>query len=363
MFVMRLTVSRWLGLNRVEAIAACASGEIVGDLTVLITGGSGFLGSSIARQLADKFSVVVHCRRPSDLQGSDLRQVVGDICDIVSMERLCKEIMPDAIVHCAGIAHQGIGRVSRSDYFKVNTNAAVSLAEVAAKINPNVNFVFLSTVNVYGEFEGKVPKITRRFEPRSNFLNEEDYCMPSGPYAESKLAAEQALVKLYDSAVLKRLAILRLAPVYDSGWTFNLDRRVMAPLGLSYIRFGSGRQNVSVLARPNLSEFVEFLVTKASLSSESYMCTLNVSDARAYSFNRVIRALKHSRGVPLMVVTVPLALVKVMTVALSCIDRNRASWWLACYHKLAGDVTYSNLKMLRTGFVPNHTLESILGGS
>jgi len=56
------------------------------------------------------------------------------------------------------------------------------------------------------------------------------------------------------------LIILRLAPVYDRKWSLNLDRRIFTPKKIAYLRFGSGLQKMSALAKSNLIDFIEFLI-------------------------------------------------------------------------------------------------------
>src|SRR5258707_8660525 len=87
--------------------------------SVIVTGASGGIGSSIAKRLAkDGFSVVVHyAGKPAPAQAvvADLKAAGGrgvavqaDVANAQDVERLFKESMeafgrPDVVVHCAGI--------------------------------------------------------------------------------------------------------------------------------------------------------------------------------------------------------------------------------------------------------------------
>ena len=67
--------------------------------------------------------------------------------------------------------------------------------------------------------------------------------------------------RCYDAGQLRFVTIFRLAPVYDETWSHNLDRRVLAPLQLAYLKFGSGRQLMSALAKANLVDLIEFWIS------------------------------------------------------------------------------------------------------
>jgi len=142
-------------------------------------------------------------------------------------------------------------------------------------------------------------------------VSEESECNPSSDYAVSKLDAEKRLFALADEGIIRNLVILRLAPVYDRDWSLNLDRRVFAPKKLAYLRLGSGSQKMSALARPNLVDFIEFLVhiltqintdennIKNNLTRQNNLCNqrnlrINVCDAEAYDFNKIIQVFKKS---------------------------------------------------------------------
>ncbi|GAI35946.1 unnamed protein product, partial [marine sediment metagenome] len=176
-----------------------------------------------------------------------------------SVAAVCEKYFPDVVIHCAGIAHQKIGTVDFATYMRVNSEATENLAKAAAKCNPDVYFIFLSSISVYGEgpqiittpfkyvnsSNPPIPPLPKGGEVEfNNGVGEDSDCWPSSDYAVSKLDAERRLIALSDKGTLNSLVILRLAPVYDFDWSFNLDRRVLAPKGIAYIRFGSGSQRM-----------------------------------------------------------------------------------------------------------------------
>ena len=85
--------------------------------------------------------------RPND----DFEFVLADLTDFHAVDELLKKFFPEVIIHCAGIAHQKIGKVNLSTYLRVNSEATESFAKAAAKYCPDVVFIFLSSVSIYGE--------------------------------------------------------------------------------------------------------------------------------------------------------------------------------------------------------------------
>jgi len=64
---------------------------------------------------------------------------------------------------------------------------------------------------------------------------------PTGDYGRSKAEAEKGLMKIAGRKDFRgRMEILRLAPVYDDrGWRLNLERRILLPGRMGYVRFGN----------------------------------------------------------------------------------------------------------------------------
>lgn len=286
---------------------------------------------------------------PSDLEENYI-PVIGNIIDNEQLEDVCIKYRPDVIIHCAGIAHQKIGSIDSEEYQRLNTLATENLAKSSITANPDVHFIFLSSISVYGE------------DNIQGFVSEEDKCNPSSDYAYSKLDAEKRLIKLHEAEELKKLDILRLAPVYDSEWSLNLDRRVFAPKKMAYIKFGSGEQEMSAVSRQNLVDFIDYRLKqeKENPTDEPFCNIFNVCDDKPYKFNEMIRVFKQSKYHPdRLVISFPLSLVWIATRLVGIILRNKRKWLHSCYDKLATDLVFDNSRMLATGFKPKHTLESI----
>ena len=195
------------------------------------TGASGFIGRALCDKLSPDHQVTgIDITEQPDTP-SKITWEQASITDTDSVAAICRKHTPDVIIHCAGIAHQKIGSVDRETYIEVNSEATENLAMAAVGTNPELLFLFLSTISVYGEdpkgISRKDAKAQRRLN--DNGVGEDAECNPSSDYAFSKLDAEKRLIALCEKGLLHNLIILRLAPVYDREWSLNLDRRVCAP--------------------------------------------------------------------------------------------------------------------------------------
>jgi nucleoside-diphosphate-sugar epimerase len=349
-------------------------------MNILITGANGFIGKALRGRLASGNKVI-----GVDITGSadgafNIAWEQADLTDQGSVSVICEKYSPDVVIHCAGIAHQKIGAVDSATYMRVNSEATENLARAAAQSNPDVCFVFLSSVSVYGEGRQEIGdrKDGERRTETGDWrlgagISEDGGCWPSSDYAVSKLNAERRLIALYDDGKLHNLVILRLAPVYDRDWSLNLDRRVFAPGKVAYLRFGSGSQRMSALARPNLVDFIAYKLgdgrretgernTENRNNERRNLQIFNVCDAEAYEFNRIIRVFKKSGVQPNRpVISVPLSFVWIATRLAGLIFRNKQKWVHSCYDKLASDLVFDNGRMMGTGFRVVHSLETIMG--
>ena len=148
---------------------------------VLVTGGAGFIGSELVRQLAQRgFSVcavdnLVNGRQENldGVLGEQVELIVADIRDASSMASLLRKT--DLVFHlaCLGVRHSIHSPVENHE-----VNASATLGLVTAARNAGVKrFVYVSSSEVYG---------TARTVP----IAEDHPTLPMTVYGASKLAGE-----------------------------------------------------------------------------------------------------------------------------------------------------------------------------
>ena len=329
---------------------------------VIITGASGFIGTALCRQLPSDGNTIigVDITKGHD-KSTNIVWEQADLTDSGSVSVICERFFPHVIIHCAAIAHQKIGTADSATYMRVNREVTENIAKAASEYNNNLTFIFLSSVSVYGE------------DNLSISVSEVSECHPSSDYAVSKLDAEKRLIALYNEEILYNLVILRLAPVYDREWSLNLDRRVFAPKKLAYLRFGSGSQRISALARPNLVNFIKHILQSTDYADfrrlkdgginnkRKNLKIYNVCDAEAYDFNRIIRVFRKSGIRPNRpVISVPLFVVWFATRIAGIFFSRKRKWIHSFYDKLSSDLVFDNGKMMETGFRAKSSLETIM---
>jgi len=317
--------------------------------TILVTGATGFLGKIISRELCkDGYQIIGTGRSkiPKQKAVRNVEYIKVDISDTKMLAKICNDKRPDVIVHCAGIAHQRTLRpLPDSLYDKINHHASMNLAKIGGKANPNLYFILLSSICVYGENGG-------------NDLDEVNKCNPTSAYAKSKLLAETILKTLFKTGCIRKLDILRLAPVYEVDWRMNIEKRICAPGKWFYFKYGSGQQKLSILARKNLVDFIRYRI---SADNSQHACSvMNISDSEPCSFNKMIRLMNsRSIGQRKPTFTVPLQLINIASRIAQVCFPTKKQFISSCHHKLIRDIVINNQRMLETGFKPKYTITNI----
>lgn len=152
-------------------------------MTVLVTGGAGYIGSHMVLNLIDageKVVVVDNLTTGKDWAiHADADLVIGDIADISLVEETIKKYNVNAVIHFAGSIIVPESVEDPLMYYSNNTAKTRNLLE--AVVNCGVkHFIFSSTAAVYGDV-----MVERVFE-----TTEKD---PMSPYGRSKLMTEWML--------------------------------------------------------------------------------------------------------------------------------------------------------------------------
>lgn len=192
---------------------------------ILITGADSYIGTSFENYMAD--------------WADDYSVETVDMIDGSWRQKDFSKY--DAVVHVAGIAHRKETAVNADLYYKVNRDLAVEVAK-KAKSDGVRQFVFLSSMSVYGTDEGEITPDTAP-NPKSN-------------YGKSKLQAEEALKELQSDEFL--IVVLRPPMVYGKNCRGNFQ------LMLSLVRkspiFPAVDNKRSMISIKNLCAFIRMIV-------------------------------------------------------------------------------------------------------
>lgn len=161
-------------------------------MTILVTGGAGFIGSNFIHYMLekhsdckivciDKLTYAGNLRNLEKLLGkSNFRFVKGDICDRELVDKVFEEESPDVVVNFAAESHVDRSIENPDVFLMTNVLGTQVLLDASRKYGVK-RFHQVSTDEVYGDLP---------LERRDLKFTEESPLKPSSPYSASKTAAD-----------------------------------------------------------------------------------------------------------------------------------------------------------------------------
>ena len=157
-------------------------------MKILVTGGAGYIGSTVSGLLAENghkavvFDNLSHGRR--DLLPPGVEFIEGELADRAALENIFVSAKRhgspfDGVLHFAALIEAGESMLHPERFFRNNSASTLALLEAILAHGPR-RLVFSSTAAVYGEPE-VVP------------IKEDARLLPTNPYGESKLLVERML--------------------------------------------------------------------------------------------------------------------------------------------------------------------------
>lgn len=174
-------------------------------MTILVTGSNGFIGKQLVVSLIEAgYTVVGIDKNDSSISNESYIHYKIDLSNRYELECVFKSQTIDRIIHLAALAHNRDGtKYTWSDYYSINVENAKALFELSSSIP----VLFISTVDVYGFYEGQTPK------------NANSVIRPISKYGKSKAMAEAECSKL------TQYTIFRLSPVYSEENKRDIQKR------------------------------------------------------------------------------------------------------------------------------------------
>ena len=175
-------------------------------MTILVTGGAGYIGSHTAILLIeagydivvfDNFSNASHesIKRVEKIVGQNITLIEGDIRNRTDLEKVFNTYHIDTVIHFAGLKAVGESVEEPLKYYDNNIYGTIILCEVMKKHNCK-SIVFSSSATVYGD-------------PHTTPIKENFPLSATNPYGRSKLFIEEMLRDLHTSDNTWKIVFLR----------------------------------------------------------------------------------------------------------------------------------------------------------
>lgn len=175
-------------------------------MTVLVTGGAGYIGSHTCVELLEagyevvvvdnlSNSKVVSLDRVEKITGKKIKFYEIDLIDKESLEKVFQDHKIHSVIHFAGLKAVGESVAIPLKYYHNNLTGTFILCELMQKYGVK-NLVFSSSATVYGD-------------PASVPISEEFPLSATNPYGKTKLMIEDILRDLYVADKNWNIAILR----------------------------------------------------------------------------------------------------------------------------------------------------------
>lgn len=175
-------------------------------MTILVTGGTGYIGSHTVVELLNRDHNVVIVDNLSNSKYEVLNRIKRitnkdvtfyqiDVCNKEDLKEVFKKHAIDSVIHFAGLKAVGESTQIPLKYYENNILSTISLLEVMKEFDCK-NLIFSSSATVYG-FQSVMP------------INEEASLSATNPYGRTKLFIEYILKDLCLSDKSWNIALLR----------------------------------------------------------------------------------------------------------------------------------------------------------
>jgi UDP-glucose 4-epimerase len=258
---------------------------------ILITGGAGFIGSTLANFYCKDHKVIIvddlSMGNKSNLDLSDnIRFIEGSVTDVQLMSELLKNNQFDYIFHLAAVASVADSVERPVETHQVNFDSVFHLLELIKTNQPKLKrLVFTSSAAVYGD-EPTLPK------------QEESVIRPLTPYAIDKFAAEKYVVDYYHLYQIPTSAV-RFFNVYgpkqnpESPYSgvisIMMDRykKLLNKEETSFTMFGDGTQSRDFVFVDDVVQALNLVATSKESLGEVY----NIGTGESIDLNDLVSSL------------------------------------------------------------------------
>jgi UDP-glucose 4-epimerase len=137
------------------------------DYNIIITGGSGFIGSCLAKTLSKKYTItILDKKKPTHISffKKNINFINLNLCNRINLFKIISKIQPVTIIHLAAQSTIDMVKIKKKSYIKNNIESTENIVDACVKFNIK-KLIFSSTAAVYKK---KIKKIDENSKIFSN---------------------------------------------------------------------------------------------------------------------------------------------------------------------------------------------------
>lgn len=160
-------------------------------MTILVTGGAGFIGSNLLHHLVESYDEEIICidklTYAADWHNipDPVKFYTTDIVDKYNCEFVFKKHKPNIVFHLAAESHVDNSIEDCSEFIHTNINGTVNLLNLSLKYDVE-KFIHISTDEIYGSIE-------------EGYFTENSNYAPRNPYSASKAASDHFVMAYHNT--------------------------------------------------------------------------------------------------------------------------------------------------------------------
>lgn len=257
---------------------------------ILLTGASGFVGSSLLNALGLEHKIVSVLRKKPNNDINDILQV-NAIDASTDYSKVINSI--DVVIHTAARAHvmKDESTDPLSEYRTVNLDGTLNLARQAAEAGVK-RFIFISSIKVNGE----QTKIGSRYKST-------DTPAPEDPYGISKYEAEQGLLTLAQNTQME-VVIIRPPLVYGPGVKGNFASMIKLVKKGIPLPLGAIHNQRTLVGLDNLVDLISTCIDHPAAANQVFLA----GDGQDMSTTELLQNVAKAMGKPSRLIPVPASL-------------------------------------------------------
>jgi len=303
-------------------------------MKILITGGSGFIGTRLVDELMkDNHNIVIYDKVQSE-KYPDL-SIVADVRDEKSLQEACKDV--DVIYNLAAEHADNVTPLSL--YADVNIGGAKNVVSAAKKNNVK-RIIFTSSVAIYGLNRGTP--------------DESMDAQPFNEYGRTKYEAEKVFLEWQKENEENNLQILRPAVVFGENNRGNVYNLINQIANGKFAIIGDGKNKKSMGYVGNISVFLSSLI-----NAEKNLDIFNFAGKNDLSINDIVAIVKSELGIEKEFLKIPYSVGLIGGYTFDVISKLTGKKFpisAVRVQKFAAETTVSTKHLFESGFVEPYSL-------